>query len=254
MLVETASGVFGQIVAEGDQALADIAAEATDTTLGLVMELGASWQEYHDLRAQQIDNEIAQLSLQIKDENLLNLIYQQRIGLIDKEYEAYQKLRDEAAMDAWIEQHELQYDLISNTVDIVTEGFATMIREGKKFGETMKDIWQNWVDMAIEEVQRLIAKLTTAWIIKQLITAVSGGTGGAADVVGLVAGAKSYGGTGAGGLILGGGGSEVSLLVNELRQMRREMLGALTAPVTMNWRKGEMHRAVAEDGLYRRVI
>ena len=54
--------------------------------------------------------------------------------------------------------------------------------------------------------------------------------------------------------ILGGGGSEVSLLVNELRQMRREMLGGLTAPVTMNWRKGEMHRAVAADGLHRRVI
>jgi len=209
------------------------------------------------LRAQQIDNEIALLSLQIKDENLLNLIYQQRIGLIGKEYEAYQKLRDEAAMDAWIEQHELQYDLISNTVDIVTEGFATMIREGKTFGETMKDIWKDWVAMAIQEVQRLIAKLITAFIIKKLIQAAdiaTGGTGGAADVVGLVAGAKSYGGTGAGGLILGGGGSEVSLLVNELRQMRREMLGGLTAPVTMNWRKGEMHRAVAEDGLYRRVI
>jgi phage-related minor tail protein len=196
--------------------------------------------------------------------------------LIGQEYEAYQKLRDEAAMDAWIEQHELQYDLLSNTVDIVTEGFATMIEEGKSFNETMKDIWKDWVAMAIREVQRLIAELITAFIIKKLIQAADiatggtggaadvvglvagaksyGGTGGAADAIGLVTGAKSYGGTGAGGLILGGGGSEVSLLVNELRQMRREMLGALTAPVTMNWRKGEMHRAVAEDGLYRRVI
>jgi hypothetical protein len=111
--------------------------------------------------------------------------------------------------------------------------------------------------MAIREVQRLIAELITAFIIKKLIQAAdiaTGGTGGAADAIGLVTGAKSYGGTGAGGLILGGGGSDVSLLVNELRQMRREMLGGLTAPVTMNWRKGEMHRAVAEDGLYRRVI
>lgn len=229
-------------------------ADHVNAVLETYMELGATQAEYEKWRTLQIENEIRALADLGVDSEMLNKLLEQRLGLLGQEYEAYQKLRDEGIMDAWIEQHELQYDLISNTVDIVTEGFATMIREGKTFGETMSDIWQNWVDMAIEEVQRLIAKLITAWIIKQLITAVSGGTGGAADVVGLVAGAKSYGGTGAGGLILGGGGSEVSLLVNELRQMRREMLGGLTAPVTMNWRKGEMHRAVAEDGLYRRVI
>lgn len=225
-----------------------------NAVLETYMELGATQAEYEKWRTLQIENEIRALADLGVDSELLNVLLRQRLDLLGQEYEAYQKLRDEAAMDAWIEQHELQYDLLSNTVDIVTEGFATMIEEGKSFNETMKDIWKDWVAMAIEEVQRLIAKLTTAWIIKQLITAVSGGTGGAADVVGLVAGAKSYGGTGAGGLILGGGGSEVSLLVNEMRQMRREMLGALTAPVTMNWRKGEMHRAVAEDGLHRQVI
>ena len=229
-------------------------ADHVNAVLETYMELGATQAEYEKWRTNQIENEIRALADLGVDSELLNVLLRQRLDLLGQEYEAYQKLRDEAAMDAWIEQHELQYEMISNTVDIVTEGFATMIREGKTFGETMSDIWQNWVDMAIEEVQRLIAKLITAWIIKQLITAVSGGTGGAADVVGFVAGAKSYGGTGAGGLILGGGGSEVSLLVNELRQMRREMLGGLTAPVTMNWRKGEMHRAVAEDGLHRQVI
>ena len=229
-------------------------ADHVNAVLETYMELGATQAEYERWRTLQIENEIRALADLGVDSELLNVLLRQRLDLLGQEYEAYQKLRDEAAMDAWVEQHELQYEMISNTVDIVTEGFATMIREGKTFGETMSDIWQNWVDMAIEEVQRLIAKLITAWIIKQLITAVSGGTGGAADAIGLVTGAKSYGGTGAGGLILGGGGSEVSLLVNELRQMRREMLGGLTAPVTMNWRKGEMHRAVAEDGLYRRVI
>lgn len=268
ILIDTASGVFGQIVAEGDQALADIAAEATDTTLGLVMELGASWQEYHDLRAQQIDNEIAQLGLQIKDENLLNLIYQQRIGLIDKEYEAYQKLRDEAAMDAWIEQHELQYDLISNTVDIVTEGFATMIREGKSFGETMKDIWKDWVAMAIQEVQRLVAKLITAFIIKKLIqaaeiatagigTAASAGAGAIVPELTDAAwlGANGLLGANAGGGIgittTGGQGATLNQVVLELQQLRRDVYQAQPNSVKMDFKRGELSYAVDKDKRYR---
>ena len=234
--------------------MADIAAEATDTTLGLVMELGASWQEYHDLRAQQIDNDIALLSLQIKDENLLNLIYQQRIGLIDKEYEAYQKLRDEAAMDAWIEQHELQYDLISNTVDIVTEGFATMIREGKTFGETMKNIWKDWVAMAIQEVQRLIAKLITAFIIKKLIqaaeiatagigTAASAGAGAIVPELTDAAwlGANGLLGANAGGGIgittTGGQGATLNQVVLELQQLRRDVYQAQPNSVKMDFKR-----------------
>ena len=257
LFVEEYKDAMG-IVAEAAEEAADTILVSWESHVGamldVVKELGATYDEFAKWRGNQIETEIMALRDLGVDSELLNQLLERRLGLLGQEYEAYQKLRDEGLMDAWIDQHELQYDLLSNTVDIVTEGFATMIREGKTFGETMSDIWQNWVDMAIEEVQRLIARLITAWIIKQLITAVSGGTGGAADVVGLVAGAKSFGSTGAGGLIMGGGGSEVSLLVNELRQMRRELLGGLTAPMTMNWRKGEMHRAVAADGLYRQVI
>lgn len=268
ILIDTASGVFGQIVAEGDQALADIAAEATDTTLGLVMELGASWQEYHDLRAAQIDNEIALLGLQIKDENLLNLIYQQRIGLIDKEYEAYQKLRDEGIMDAWIEQHELQYDLLSNTVDIVTEGFATMIEEGKSFNETMKDIWKDWVAMAIQEVQRLIAKLITAFIIKKLIQAADIATGGIGTAASAGAGAivpelTDAAWLGANGLLgantgggigittTGGQSATLNQVVLELQQLRRDVYQAQPNSVKMDFKRGELSYAVDNDKRYR---
>ena len=228
-------------------------ADHVNAVLETYMELGATQAEYEKWRTLQIENEIRALADLGVDSEMLNKLLEQRLGLLGQEYEAYQKLRDEAAMDAWIEQHELQYDLISNTVDIVTEGFATMIREGKSFGETMKDIWKDWVDMAIQEVQRLIARLTTAWIIKQLINATGGGVSGGIDTLGVIAGGKSFH-TGNGGLMPPPNGSEIPLLVNEIRQLRQQMHNDITTPVQMNWRRGEMHRAVAEDGLYRRVI
>ena len=128
-----------------------------------------------------------------------------------------------------------------------------MIEEGKSFNETMKDIWKDWVAMAIQEVQRLIAKLITAWIIKQLINATTGGAGGGLDALGVIAGGKSFN-TGNGGLMPTPNGSEIPLLVQEIRQLRQQMHNDITTPVQMNWRRGEMHRAVAEDGLHRRVI
>lgn len=257
-------------------------ADHVNAVLETYMELGATQAEYERWRTLQIENEIRALADLGVSSELLNDLLKQRKDLLGQEYEAYQKLRDEAIMDAWIEQHELQYDLISNTVDIVTDGFATMIREGKTFGETMSDIWQNWVDMAIQEVQRLITRLIMAAIIKQIVGV---GTGGGSYVMDAVTGLASGGyvqgygtGTSDQNLIAVSNGEYVvnasatrqnrqlldainsgatptdDTLVNEVRMLRRELRSGLNAPVRMSWRRGEMSRAVAEDAQHRRAI
>ena len=239
-----------------------------NAVLETYMELGATQAEYEKWRTLQIENEIRALADLGVDSELLNVLLRQRLDLLGQEYEAYQKLRDEAAMDAWIEQHELQYDLISNTVDIVTEGFATMIREGKKFGETMKDIWKDWVAMAIQEVQRLVAKLTTAFIIKKLIQAADIATGGIGTAASAGAGAivpelTDAAWLGANGLLgantgggigittTGGQGATLNQVVLELQQLRRDVYQAQPNSVKMDFKRGELSYAVDKDKRYR---
>jgi hypothetical protein len=237
-----------------------------NAVLETYMELGATQAEYEKWRTLQIENEIRALADLGVDSELLNVLLRQRLDLLGQEYEAYQKLRDEAAMDAWIEQHELQYDLLSNTVDIVTEGFATMIEEGKSFNETMKDIWKDWVAMAIQEVQRLIAKLITAFIIKKLIQAADIATGGVGGIASLGGEAASdtfidtaIGGwtrninTGGGIGITTTGGQSATLnqVVLELQQLRRDVYQAQPNSVKMDFKRGELSYAVDNDKRYR---
>jgi hypothetical protein len=153
-------------------------------------------------------------------------------------------------------------------VDIVTEGFATMIREGKKFGETMKDIWKDWVAMAIQEVQRLIAKLITAFIVKKLIQAADIATGGIGTAASAGAGAivpelTDAAWLGANGLLgantgggigittTGGQSATLNQVVLELQQLRRDVYQAQPNSVKMDFKRGELSYAVDKDKRYR---
>ena len=271
LFVEEYKDAMG-IVAEAAEEAADTILVSWESHVGamldVVKELGATYDEFAKWRSNQIETEIMALRDLGVDSEMLNKLLEQRLGLLGQEYEAYQKLRDEGLMDAWIEQHELQYDLISNTVDIVTEGFATMIEEGKSFNETMKDIWKDWVAMAIQEVQRLIAKLITAFIIKKLIQAADIATGGIGTAASAGAGAivpeltdaawlgaNGLLGANAGGGIgittTGGQSATLNQVVLELQQLRRDVYQAQPNSVKMDFKRGELSYAVDNDKRYR---
>ncbi len=239
------------------------------------VHIGLTYGEYYDERKKQIDAEIQGLADIYGMTKALADLQDIRIANIGKEWEELQT-------DKWIGENEELYDGINRAVEAMTDGFATMIKEGKTFEETMGDIFKAWVDIAIQEVERLITRLIMAAIIKQIVGV---GTGGGSYVMGAVTGLASGGyvqgygtGTSDQNLIAVSNGEYVvnasatrqnrqlldainsgatptdDTLVNEVRMLRRELRSGLNAPVRMSWRRGEMSRAVAEDAQHRRAI
>jgi hypothetical protein len=241
------------------------AAGYADMMVSNVRQLGLTYDEYSLQRKVQIEAEIRGLEQLYGMTADLARLQEMRMASVRQEWESIQ-------LDSWIEQNQLQYELIENTVDIVTEGFATMIREGKSFGETMNDIWQNWVDMAIAEVQRLIAKLVVAFIIKQLIHAAetATGTGGIATIASMGTQAASdtfldtaIDGWGKGfsgnnpignSAITPGGSNTLNQVVHELQALRRDVYAAQPDKIKMDFRKGDLSYAVDNDRKYRAVM
>jgi hypothetical protein len=123
--------------------------------------------------------------------------------------------------------------------------------------------------MAIQEVQRLVAKLITAFIIKKLIQAAeiaTGGTGGVGDIasLGVEAASDTFIDTAIDGLTrnvptgggigittTGGQSATLNQVVLELQQLRRDVYQAQPNRVKMDFKRGELSYAVDNDKRYR---
>jgi hypothetical protein len=191
----------------------------------------------------------------------------QRIADLDKEKKAYEdNIAGQSEALKKIEEQQLSLkDVMTEVVSLTGQGFSRMVTEGKNFADTMKNIWKSWIEFAMQELNKLIAKLVVANIIKLVSGLGTGGTATVGESLALVA-TNLMPGIGGGPTItsIGGGGTGndnwqpanngTLSIVNELRQLRRDVYAAQPSAVQLNLRKGELSYAVDRDRKYRMVL
>jgi hypothetical protein len=226
-------------------------------------------KKYYDYKKTQIENEarLAMFNGSITASQY-KLWVDQRIAALDKEKKAYEEnIAGQSEALKKIEEQQLSLkDVMTEVVSLTGQGFSRMVTEGKNFAETMKNIWKSWVGFAMQELNKLIAKLVVANIIKLATGLGTGGTATVGESLALVA-TNLMPGIGGGPTItsIGSGGGTGNdnwqppnngtlSIVNELRQLRRDVYAAQPSAVQLNIRKGELSYAVDRDRKYRMVL
>lgn len=213
-----------------------------DLLLSNIDALALGWERYQEARIYQINAEIAALAkVHGWTEDLLKL-QSYRLDAVAKEWADMQE-------QLWYSQHDAAVNAVEGIVDATLSGFRTMLEEGKSFGDTMADIWRNWVSIAIDEVQKLIARLVVTSILSQVSGGIVGGAGGAiaGGVIPLLSAGNGNPLASTPSYVDPGMLSTNAGLLAEVRELRRDLRSAMSAPVKMSWRRGEMSRAVVED-------
>ncbi len=189
-------------------------------------------------------------------------------AIIQKHYDRLDEIANRSRtvmvdpFDEFRDKYQLVESAIEGLVYNVTQGFGRMITEGERFSVAMKDAFKNFVNSAISDIGRLLARMAAMWAIQSLF--------GTPMPIGMVTGALTGGGAPAipsGGtysvgsrppsshtLAPPGAGSGYRELIREVQALRRDVYAAQPDSIKMNWNAGSLSRAVEKDGQKRLVM
>lgn len=189
-------------------------------------------------------------------------------AIIQKHYDRLDEITNRSRtgmvdpFDEFRDKYQLVESAIEGLVYNVTQGFGRMITEGERFSVAMKDAFKNFVNSAISDIGRLLARMAAMWAIQSLF--------GTPMPIGMVTGALTGGGAPAipsGGtysvgsrppsshtLAPPGAGSGYRELIREVQALRRDVYAAQPDSIKMNWNAGSLSRAVEKDRQKRLVM
>lgn len=259
-LAESVADIRGKLRGVWDEMLAGQARYYDDVTF--------ADKGYYGWKKRQIEDEVRQMvaagSLTARQAKIWS---EERIKALQAEQQAYaDNLTGQAeAADKIAQQQQTIKDSIGDAVSITLRGFSQLITSGKSMAETLKDVFKGWVDFAINEINKLLAKLAIQSIFNIIKTITAGP---AAAIGGTTADAliPPGGGIPAPTIFTAGGGrygndipaptgtNTMMAVINELRQLRRDVYAAQPSAVQLNIRKGELSYAVDRDRKYRSML
>ena len=190
-------------------------------------------------------------------------------AIIQKHYDRLDEIANRSRtvmvdpFDEFRDKYQLVESAIEGLVYNVTQGFGRMITEGERFSVAMKDAFKNFVNSAISDIGRLLARTAAIWAMLSLFgTPVSIGTAAMWALTGGGAPAIPSGGTHSVGsrppsshtLAPPGAGSGYRELIREVQALRRDVYAAQPDSIKMNWNAGSLSRAVEKDGQKRLVM
>lgn len=190
-------------------------------------------------------------------------------AIIQKHYDRLDEIANRSRtvmvdpFDEFRDKYQLVESAIEGLVYNVTQGFGRMITEGERFSVAMKDAFKNFVNSAISDIGRLLARTAAIWAIQSLFgKPVSIGTAAMWALTGGGAPAIPSGGTHSVGsrppsshtLAPPGAGSGYRELIREVQALRRDVYAAQPDSIKMNWNAGSLSRAVEKDGQKRLVM